>query len=1268
MELIVKRLWIICCLFLCQHAVGQELGKMNIQNFFPKEFNGAPQTWDAIQSESGLMYFANTEGVLEYDGTTWRIIRIGNNTSAGALLKDESGKIYVGGSNEIGYLQANNQGKLQYVSINHLIDSVHATFASIRWIHQLKDKIIYITYKEIFAYSRTTQSIQVLSAPSDLRGSFILQDQLYIKDTQEGLLIWDGKTDWQKAPHYQQSHQFDFTTALPYGENRALIGTTSGLLIYSPFGNAENAFKSIPLEDVDLVKKFQLYALAYSPKNEIVMGLTGAGVLIVDHQGKTLKHISKQNGLFSETTLDVFYDKQSALWIPTGDCISRVEVNEPITYWNSQDGLEGIVIDAQRYRDLLYITTLNTAYRLEGNQIKRIKGMAYEQHWNMLHFQTSTSDLLLMGSEQGIWEFNGHNQRKLIKEGRHAVSLYQLKSNPNRVIVGWNDGLLSLRYQQGTWIDEGLIENFEDDIRSIFEDDDGTIWLGTFRHGIAKVVPSENWQKPTQIKFYQEDEGIPSLKNAMVYAYRDELLVASEKGFLSYNPTTDRFEPDCRFGERFCNGNKDVYGFAELEDGNLMITGVITKNSVPGIITMTNGQGSWFAEPFQKVPEMFAISIYHEPNGVSWLCGSEGLFRYDGKMTKTYHADYPTLIRKVNLGEDSTVFWGESSAPLPILPYKNNSLTFFYSSPDFESQGKTEYQHWLVGYENGWSHWAKDTKKEYTNLTEGDYIYQVRAKNIYGKETAVAAFPFSIAPPWYRTIWAYLLYALGIVVFTIIIVRFNAKRLQRDKARLSELVSARTAELESQKEEIKSQAESLQKANVQINAQKDQLEKAYQSIRLLSELGQQLNSTFDIEKLLAYIHEYVGKFMDTTVFAVGILEKDERLFYQLAIENGVRLKPFYRKLKEKNQFAVWCLKNKEPIIIHDVKSEYHPYIESFSHEATKTVHGQQLNSLIFYPLLIHDVALGVMTVQSNREQAYSQTELDVLSNLASYVATSLNNAKAYHIIEDKNEDITASIRYAKTIQQAILPSRETFKQSFEEFFIFYRPKDIVSGDFYWLAHIDPEEEKWRGEITFPMTFVAVVDCTGHGVPGAFMSMIGNTLLNEIIIQNHIIAPDQILERLDAQVKEVLHQDENANNDGMEVGFCSIEYLNDGAFNVRFTGAKRPFYYWEQKTNKLIQIEGCRRAIGGLFSNGQPFETFQIQLQKGDVFYLTSDGLADQNRLGSTRKFGSKRIRQFFQKFSALPMPSIDAKLNETYDVFTKGSDQRDDITIIGIRL
>lgn len=266
-------------------------------------------------------------------------------------------------------------------------------------------------------------------------------------------------------------------------------------------------------------------------------------------------------------------------------------------------------------------------------------------------------------------------------------------------------------------------------------------------------------------------------------------------------------------------------------------------------------------------------------------------------------------------------------------------------------------------------------------------------------------------------------------------------------------------------------------------------------------------------------------------------------------------------------------------------------------------------------------------------------------------------------LEQQNLHIRSSIEYATNIQQAILPDTNLINKQFESF-ILYRPKDIVSGDFYWFSHFPAQN------VTPEKTFIAAVDCTGHGVPGAFMSMIGNRLLNEIVNERKIFEPNQILETLNKEVQIALRQDQTDNNDGMDVGLCVIENGELNSVKLTYSGAKRPLFV-SRKENpaELITLKGDRKSIGGHGKSKEivDFTNKEMQLSKGDIIYLSSDGIIDQN--GPTRiRFGSKRLMQLITDVASLSMDKQKQKIEQELDTYMDGEEQRDDITLLGIKL
>lgn len=256
-------------------------------------------------------------------------------------------------------------------------------------------------------------------------------------------------------------------------------------------------------------------------------------------------------------------------------------------------------------------------------------------------------------------------------------------------------------------------------------------------------------------------------------------------------------------------------------------------------------------------------------------------------------------------------------------------------------------------------------------------------------------------------------------------------------------------------------------------------------------------------------------------------------------------------------------------------------------------------------------------------------------------------------IERSQNQIMDSIRYARQIQDAVLPTESELNEYFIDSFAIYKPQKVVSGDFYWVFR---KKRK---------TFVAVVDCTGHGVPGAFMSMIGQTLLNKIIGQSKIYDPAMILEVLHLEIQHALKQNEGKNDDGMEVAICAIENTDFGK-QVTFAGAHRPLYYVHN--GDFLKIKGNNRSIGGKQKQeNQQFITHTLHLKTGDILYLTTDGFADQNN-SERIKYGTQKLTQFLEQIKEYPFATQKQELLKEFETFRNDEPQRDDMTILGLRV
>jgi serine phosphatase RsbU (regulator of sigma subunit) len=251
------------------------------------------------------------------------------------------------------------------------------------------------------------------------------------------------------------------------------------------------------------------------------------------------------------------------------------------------------------------------------------------------------------------------------------------------------------------------------------------------------------------------------------------------------------------------------------------------------------------------------------------------------------------------------------------------------------------------------------------------------------------------------------------------------------------------------------------------------------------------------------------------------------------------------------------------------------------------------------------------------------------------------------------QEIKDSILYAKKIQDAILPLKEEIREEFPDSFVLFKPKHVVSGDFYWMNTKDDK------------VYIAAVDCTGHGVPGAFMSMIGSSLLNEIILKKGDHNPGTVLTLLHRAIRKSLkqHRSTYESKDGMDLALMVIDKK---AGTLQYAGAKRPLYFF--RNGLFAEIKADKQSIGGLETEKDyQFTKHDIKLSEGDTFYLFTDGYVDQFGGEKGKKYSSGRFRKILSEMQHLPLDDQGRMLNKTLSSWKKGVEQVDDILVMGIR-
>ncbi len=299
---------------------------------------------------------------------------------------------------------------------------------------------------------------------------------------------------------------------------------------------------------------------------------------------------------------------------------------------------------------------------------------------------------------------------------------------------------------------------------------------------------------------------------------------------------------------------------------------------------------------------------------------------------------------------------------------------------------------------------------------------------------------------------------------------------------------------------------------------------------------------------------------------------------------------------------------------------------------------------------VHGLQMKFQMEEVLKENEIFKLKNVVLQQANDKILQQKNKIEAFHT------ELTSSLTYASKIQRAILPLKEEISETLPGHFVFWKPRDVVSGDFYW--HFNAKTH----------TYIAAADCTGHGVPGAFMSMISNTILNEVVGSNPNLSPAEILTMLNLEIKKALKQDlgEKESHDGLDIALCKIDNTSGV---ITFSGANRPLYLVKKGADEITEIKSDKGSIGGMHShNDRFFAQHSIQLEKGDRVYLFTDGITDQFGEDTNKKLRPVNFRTWVMESAGIPFDELEHYYAGKLAEWQKEENQTDDILVMGFGL
>ncbi|MGD2091618.1 MAG: ATP-binding protein [Candidatus Aminicenantes bacterium] len=883
----------------------QHTGFKYFRNYSREDYNLQPQNWFILQDkENGFIYIANQEGLLIYDGVSWQSIDIPNK-SVRSLAIDDTKTIYVGGRNEFGRLILDKKGSLTYESLRGYIENnnqIH--FTNVWKIHPTKKAIYFHTSEFLFRWDPDSKKIETIDSNYPFNASFMCAGKLFIRQQNIGLReMVNGKL--KTVPGGEKFANKAIFMMVPYDNTTKtfLIGTKfEGLYKYDYIKEKIAPF----LTDVDdYIKAKQLsHGIRLLPSSTspgepggFALATHLGGLFIIDCKGRLKYKFNKTSGLQDNNINYVYEDVEGNLWLALNKGISKIEYASPISICDDRSGLTGLVLSVIKHHNDLYVGTTDGLFSLPSSSrggfipVPGIPGYCFSL--------LSIGDSLLAATFNGVFLVKPV-VRRIIKSASYV--LQQSRKNKNRVWMETNNGLNSLYFHPGNknkigkWVEEHhRFKGLTADIRTIVEEKNGDLWLGTLTKGVLKVeFPVNGTMADPVVTSYYTSHGLPEGEVHVFWAAGHVMFAAPGKGIFRFNKINKRFNPDSTLGAEFAGGSRGVFRIVEDNNKNIWFHSDDQNfQAIPG----PNNTFIIKSEPFLRIPRTQVNIIYIDPDGsVVWFASHDGLIRFDKTVKKNYHRDFLTIIRRV-VANGKLIYDGNKTdtennlkPACPTFQYKDRNIRFEFASTFFEGESSTQYRHLLEGYDKHWSEWTLEPNIDYTNLDAGQYTFKVQAKSVYNHPGSIPVFQFKVLSPWYKTWWAFTIHISAGLLLISLVVKWRSGKLAREKQKLERIVKARTKEIDEKNQQ-------LEKQTIQLKEQSEKLKEVDKvKSRFFTNISHEFRTPLTL--IMSPLEQMISETRDN--------EKQKKL--NLMMRNSQRLLGLINQLMELARFESGKLK------------------------------------------------------------------------------------------------------------------------------------------------------------------------------------------------------------------------------------------------------------------------------------------------------------------------------------------------------------------------
>jgi ligand-binding sensor domain-containing protein/DNA-binding CsgD family transcriptional regulator len=765
---------------LAQNTIGIPL----VINYSKNNYKAGTQTWDIDQDSTGRMYFANNEGLVVFDGIYWKVYPLPNKTIVRSLAIGKNGVIYTGGQGELGYFAPNKLGELKYVSLIPLLPEKQRVFADIWDIEIVGESVFFRATDQMIMEFRNNR-FSLHPPPANWLFMKKIGKILYAQDRINGLYALRNN-NWTPLKNNSLLNGVVVAGMIPAGNDTTVVFTYNKKL-FTLVKDSLTVKKDFLLTDAE----FNFFRVGEMNGRKFAAGTPSEGCLVIDLEGNLIQKISRKEGLQNNNVLSVFFDKEGNLWTGLNNGISFIAFNSAFKYITPNNNNEVSGFSARIFKDHLYIGSSDGAYYvpLEAGSKDlsfmkgsfKLVGNSNGQVWKL----DEVNQQLLMAHNSGCYHVRNNNAERISTD---AGWLF-IPTNPvppsSNILTGTYAGLKLIRYQNGIFKDGGNLPGIYESLRFLTIDNENGIWASHPYRGIYKIELNKDTSSYTASLLTQK-EGLPSPLENHVFKIKNRVVFGTEKGVYEYDENQKKFIPSPFLAPVL--GTTPVRYLNEDNDGNIWFC----SGKKLGLIDYSklDNKGSpaiiYFPEINGQILSGFENVFPYNRENV-FIASEKGIIHlnYEKYRTKQLKLNIVLGTVKATGDADSTIFGGyqaEAGQNEPIqLPSSFDSYHFEFSSPAYGLQKNIEYSYTLEGLEKRWTNWSSKSEKEYTNLPFGSYTFRVKARDNLGNESGELAYRFIILPPWYTTIWAYILYFLMALAGLYGITEWQKKKMLRQQ-------------------------------------------------------------------------------------------------------------------------------------------------------------------------------------------------------------------------------------------------------------------------------------------------------------------------------------------------------------------------------------------------------------------------------------------------------------------------------------------------------